>query len=150
MTHSAHALHILCVDDDPANRGVFSLILRGLMIGDRPIVVSTARDGAEALEKWQWSTESSESTFDLIFMDCCMPNMDGYEATRHIREQEGVNRRVAIVGLTALMRSSDRDTCLQAGMDDYLIKPVSIEDLSKTVLKWLPQILQQRQVEKQA
>lgn len=147
MAQPAHPLNILLVDDDAANRGMFLLMLRELGIGDRPIVAS-AKDGVEAIQMVQLGADSSESSlpFDLIFMDCCMPKMDGYEATRHIRAKEGCNRRVTIVGLTALVLASDRDQCFETGMDDYLSKPISMEDLTAVVLKWLPQILQRRQI----
>lgn len=148
MAQPADALNILLVDDDAANRGLFLLMLRELKIGDRAIVAATAQDGVDALQKWQRGVDHRHpaASFDLIFMDCCMPEMDGYEATQRIREQEGINKRVTIVGLTALIMSKDRNRCLEVGMDDHLCKPVTMEDLSATVSKWLHQILQQRQI----
>jgi CheY-like chemotaxis protein len=75
--------------------------------------------------------------FDLILMDCQMPEMDGFEATRLIREREG-SRRVPILAMTANAMAGDRERCLEAGMDDYLAKPIAILDLKDALLRWLP------------
>ena len=78
---------------------------------------------------------------DLILMDCQMPEMDGYEAARAIRKEEGHHpdqRHVPIVALTAHAAKSDRARCLEAGMDDYLTKPLDPELLAATLAKWLP------------
>lgn len=148
MAQPDYPLNILLVDDDAANRGMFVLMLREIGIGDRP-VVETAKHGGEAVEKVQLGAGSSELPlpFDLIFMDCCMPEMDGYAATGHIRTEEGSNRRVTIIGLTALSLAGDRDQCFATGMDDCLSKPISMEDLKAVILKWLPHILKRRQID---
>jgi CheY-like chemotaxis protein len=70
-------------------------------------------------------------------MDCQMPEMDGFEATRLIREREG-SRRVPILAMTANAMAGDRERCLEAGMDDYLAKPIAILDLKDALLRWLP------------
>jgi len=77
--------------------------------------------------------------YDLVLMDCHMPELDGFEATRQIRStQSGVlNHNIPVIAMTALAMRGDRDQALEAGMDDYLIKPVEIQDLSKMLEKWL-------------
>ncbi len=86
-------------------------------------------------------------TFDLVIMDCHMPEMDGLEATRRIREKEsadsdldekGLRRRTPIVALTAHAMKGDREQCLAAGMDDYLSKPFNQEQLVEVLKRWLP------------
>jgi two-component system sensor histidine kinase/response regulator len=91
-----------------------------------------AVNGLEALEA------AKARTFDLILMDCQMPEMDGFEATRRIREQEGGTRHVPILAMTANAMSGDRERCLEAGMDDYLAKPIAILDLKEALMHWLP------------
>jgi CheY-like chemotaxis protein len=76
--------------------------------------------------------------YGLILMDCRMPDMDGFEATRLIREQESTRgRRTPIVALTANAMSGDREKCLDVGMDDYLPKPFQAADLRSVLSKWL-------------
>ncbi len=79
-----------------------------------------AVNGVEALEA------SQRSSYDLIFMDCQMPKMDGYEATKIIRAADGVSRRPWIVAMTANAMQGDQEKCLAAGMDEYVAKPVDL------------------------
>src|SRR6185295_10596779 len=85
--------------------------------------VDVAVNGAEAVEM------SAASDYAAIFMDCQMPVLDGYEATARIREREGGGARVPIVAMTANTMEGDRERCIEAGMDDYLPKPLRVEDL---------------------
>jgi len=91
-----------------------------------------ALNGVEALAAVQ------AKTYDLILMDCQMPEMDGFQATRAIRAQEPVGQRVPIIAMTANAMQGDRERCLEAGMDDYLAKPVAILDLKTALQRWLP------------
>jgi len=118
-------LHILLAEDNPVNQKVESAILEKL-----GCTVVVANNGLEALELWR------QGNMDLILMDCMMPDMDGYESTRRIREEEiklGRNR-IPIVALTANALKGDKELCLAMGMDDYLSKPFRMEVL-QAVLK---------------
>ena len=126
---SFHGAHILLVEDNPVNKMVATKILT---LYD--CQVTHAWNGKEAVEL------ISKQKFDLILMDCQMPEMDGYEATGAIRELEARNKDIAtpIIALTANALKGDRTKCLQAGMDDFISKPVRKEALASAVLKWLP------------
>lgn len=95
--------------------------------------VFTAEHGKEALEMMQ------HDRYDLVFMDCQMPEMDGFEATRIIREREGKRMHTTIIALTADALVGDREKCLNAGMDDYLNKPLRAEKITEMLHKWLGQ-----------
>ncbi len=98
-------------------------------------LVFTAVNGFEAL-----SIVAGES-FDLVLMDCQMPELDGYDASRAIRETEriaGSTFRLPIIALTANAMTGDREQCLLAGMDDYLGKPFSRAELLAVIARWLP------------
>jgi HPt (histidine-containing phosphotransfer) domain-containing protein len=76
--------------------------------------------------------------YDVVFMDCEMPEMDGYEATAKIRRRHDDNRHVPVIAMTAKAIQGDRDRCLEAGMDDYISKPVRLEDLEAALARWIP------------
>jgi signal transduction histidine kinase/ActR/RegA family two-component response regulator len=119
-------LRVLVVEDDRVNQMVVEEMLR--LYGCEATVVG---DGAAAC------AAAAQQRFDLVFMDCHMPVMDGIEATLRIRADEGGRgRRTPIVALTADALSRDRERCLAAGMDDFLTKPVSSQQLVATVERW--------------
>ena len=115
---SRRTLRILIAEDNPINQLVLQTMLTNLGHD-----VATSDDGAVAAELAQ------SGSFDLVFMDCQMPVMDGYAATAAIRALPGKAGRVPIVALTASAMTSDRERCLDAGMDEYLAKPVIEADL---------------------
>jgi signal transduction histidine kinase/CheY-like chemotaxis protein len=118
----------LLVEDNPVNMGVIRKALSKLGLS-----CETAGDGREAVKRF------AEQSYDIVFMDCQMPVMDGYESTRHIRRFESRDDRTAtpIIAMTANAMVGDREKCLAAGMDDYLAKPVSIEQLRKCIESWM-------------
>jgi CheY-like chemotaxis protein len=119
---------LLLVEDEPTNRRFVSAILA--KVGYR---VELAGNGCEALEMLQ------SENYDLVLMDCMMPVMNGYDATRAIRDPASMvrNHRVPIIALTANAMQEDRERCLQAGMDDFLTKPLDIEELLITLQRWI-------------
>jgi len=98
--------------------------------------VDPVANGREAVEAF------SRGTYDMIFMDCQMPEMDGFEATARIRDLEnhrpdaGSARHVPIVALTAYDTEGDREQCRTVGMDDYVSKPFNVATLQATIAKW--------------
>ncbi len=116
---------ILLAEDNPVNQEVTVSMLR--LLG---CTVDVARDGRKAVEA------VGRGGYDLVLMDCQMPEMDGYEATRVIRATE--TSRIPIVALTANAMEGDRNRCLAAGMDDHLAKPFLISQLGEILATWLP------------
>ena len=116
---------VLLVDDNVVNQKVATKMLEKM--GCR---VDVAGNGREALTSW------GRAPYDMIFMDCQMPEMDGYEATGEIRRQEPAGTRVPVIALTANAMQGDREVCLKAGMDDYLSKPIKPDALRGMLSKW--------------
>jgi signal transduction histidine kinase/DNA-binding response OmpR family regulator len=122
----ASGLEVLVVEDNVVNQRVATLLLRNLGCN-----VRVANDGRSAVDLLV------EETFDLVFMDCQMPVLSGYDATREIRGMEdGEKQSVPIVAMTANAMRGDRERCLAAGMDDYLAKPVRADELAQMLEKW--------------
>ncbi|MBK1654425.1 hybrid sensor histidine kinase/response regulator [Allochromatium vinosum] len=116
---------VLLVDDNPGNLDMFATYLR-----IRGCDVRTAGSGAEAIAL------SRMPRPDVILMDVQMPGMDGLETTRRLRSDPAL-RAVPIIALTALAMPGDREQCLEAGMDDYLTKPLGLKELHATVAQWV-------------
>lgn len=122
-----HVTRVLLAEDNAINQKVTTKMLQKL-----GCCVEVAADGKEAINMLE------RSDYDLIFMDCQMPEMDGYEATEEIRQRENDKKHTPIIALTATAMKEDRERCLQVGMDDYLTKPVNLKALQKTLLRWSP------------
>ncbi len=116
---------VLVAEDNPVNQRVVSGLLKKL-----GCEVELASDGSRAVEAWR------QGAFDLVFMDCQMPELDGFEATRRIRATQ--QKHVPIVALTAGVMEGDRERCLAAGMDAFLSKPVRLEELERALAQHLP------------
>ena len=117
---------MLLAEDNAINQKLGIKILEKL--GCR---VDVASDGREAVAM------AGNFPYEVIFMDCSMPEMDGYTAAREIR-MRGNGARIPIVALTAHASSASREECLKSGMDDYLAKPVKQIDLLRSLLRWCP------------
>ncbi|HEB81846.1 MAG TPA: response regulator [Gammaproteobacteria bacterium] len=120
---------ILLVEDNPINQMVASKMLE--KFGLKP---ELANNGIEALEKLK------QQAFDLVLMDCQMPEMDGFEATREIRQRAVMaigDKPLPVVAMTANVMSGDRERCLEVGMDDYIGKPVKRDKLEAVLRKWI-------------
>jgi CheY-like chemotaxis protein len=124
---SAKRVRILVADDQAVNR---KLTMRQLeKLGCTVDVVANGREALDAV---------SRTRYDLIFMDCHMPGMDGFEVTKEIRRLEGSGPRTPVIALTASVRGRDREHCLAAGMDDFVQKPMSEPELIRVLSQWIP------------
>ncbi len=126
---------VLVVEDHPVNQKLMVLTLQKLGCN-----VSAANNGVEALDVLY----KDKKQFDLIYMDCHMPLLDGYATSKAIREHEkqhnsistSLSGRVPIVALTAAALPGDREKCLESGMDDYITKPVTRNVIAASLKKW--------------
>jgi signal transduction histidine kinase/DNA-binding response OmpR family regulator len=116
----------LVVDDNAVNQRVAVRMLE--RIGLRADVAANGLEGVLMV---------AALPYDVVFMDCQMPEMDGFAATREIRAAEKAGQRVPIIAMTAEALTGAREQCLEAGMDDYISKPVKLEDLSTAIRKWI-------------
>ena len=121
------AARLLLVEDNAVNQMVASRMLQRL-----GFTVEFATDGKKAVDM------VAANHYDLVFMDCQMPVMDGYQATEQIRRTEPPDRHIIIVAMTANALQSDRDRCLQSGMDDYISKPINKPDVVAILKRYLP------------
>ncbi|GAC1594861.1 MAG: hypothetical protein NVS3B20_19110 [Polyangiales bacterium] len=118
---------VLVVEDDDVNR-----LLAQRMLEKLGYQVTTVANGVRALE------ELERCAFDVVLMDCQMPEMDGFQTTRALRLREGSTRRTPVIAMTANAASGDRERCLEAGMDDYIAKPAGFRTLSAVIGRFLP------------
>jgi PAS domain S-box-containing protein len=126
--HPAKAMKLLIAEDNPIGQKLLLAQLRRL--GVEAEIADTGDAVVQAVKK---------NDYSLVLMDCHMPGVDGFEATRRIRAWEaGAGRRTIIVAVTANAMAGDRETCIAAGMDDYLSKPVKLEALRALLTRWLP------------
>jgi two-component system, sensor histidine kinase len=118
---------ILLVEDNKVNQQVTIA-----MLSHSPYVIDVASNGREAIDVF------SHHTYDLVLMDCQMPELDGYETSMHLREIETSTKapRIPIIALTANAMRGDKEKCIEAGMDDYLPKPFNRESLLAVVTRW--------------
>jgi PAS domain S-box-containing protein len=120
-------VRILLAEDNPVNQRVAIAVLK--KIGYQADAVRQGREALAAL---------GARHYDLVLMDCQMPEMDGYEATREIRKLDGPTRDIPIIALTASAMESDRNECLAAGMNSHIAKPVSAGAIADVLERWLP------------
>jgi CheY-like chemotaxis protein len=118
-------VRVLVAEDNPVNQKLTTLLLEKL--GFRADVAGNGREAVNMFDMLP---------YDLILMDCQMPDMNGYEAAREIRRREISDERVAIIALTAETLAGCRERCLEAGMDDYIPKPLKKDQLVETIKKW--------------
>jgi signal transduction histidine kinase/CheY-like chemotaxis protein len=119
---------VLVVEDNEDNQSITHNLLERL-----GLQVDLVSDGQQALDRLD------RTRYDLVFMDCHMPNLNGYDATREIRRREvGGDRHTTVVALTASVLPEERARCVEVGMDDYLAKPFTRRDLEEVLTRWLP------------
>ena len=123
-------VRVLVAEDSVVNQTVAVRMLERL--GLRPDVAGNGREAVDLC---------AMLPYDLIFMDCQMPEMDGYTATAEIRKRQGSDRRAAIIAMTAEAMEGCREHCIAAGMDDYIAKPVRLDDMIEALKKWAPQTI---------
>ena len=119
------ARRVLVAEDNIVNQKVAQRMLEKL-----GCVVDVAANGQEAVDMW------SKLPYCVVFMDCQMPEMDGFEATRAIRKLEGTGRHTPVIAMTANAMEGDRERCLDAGMDDYLPKPIKMDACDEMLDRW--------------
>ena len=126
MTNIKPDKNIIIVEDDEINAELLVLMLND--IGFSPDVAENGKVFLDMISK---------NNYDLILMDCHMPVMNGYDATKQYRNSEDANTHIPIIAVTASAMPGDREKCLGSGMDDHIEKPVKLSLLKKTINHWL-------------
>jgi CheY-like chemotaxis protein len=127
LTMGTIPLRILIAEDSLINQKILLRMLK--KVGCAADVVSNGTQAVEAVESFK---------YDIVFMDVQMPEMDGLEATRRIVNSRLASERPKIIALTANSMSGDKEKCIEAGMDDYITKPVRLEEVISTLKRWTP------------
>lgn len=126
VNESSNVIRVLVAEDNAVNQ-----LLTTRMLERMGCRVDIASNGLEAVAMTQ------ALQYDIVLMDCSMPDMDGYQAAAEIRRTQQANRRLPIVALTAHAMPEDRAKCMAAGMDDYLSKPVDRELVRQALHRWV-------------
>ena len=123
-------LKILIVEDDKINQKVIELRMQSL--GFKITIVENGKEAIDILK---------ETDFDIVFMDIQMPILDGFETTKLIRSPKSQvkNHNITIIAMTAFAMKGDKENCFSIGMNDYIPKPIKVEELKKILKKWLPE-----------
>jgi len=131
--HAPNGAQVLLVEDNAINQMVAVNVIESI-----GLAVTVASNGKEALDVLRKSNEGGWA-FTLVIMDCQMPEMDGYEATKQIRQGKAGNENIniPIIAMTANAMQGDKEKCLQAGMSDFLTKPVDREKLVDKLAHWV-------------
>ncbi|PIR39882.1 MAG: histidine kinase [Alphaproteobacteria bacterium CG11_big_fil_rev_8_21_14_0_20_39_49] len=119
-------IKVLVADDYPIN-----LELTQEMLEMMECMVDSAEDGIQAVKL------CNDNEYDVIFMDVQMPNMDGYKATKEIRKSGNGNSKTVIIAITANAMAGDKEKCLDAGMDDYISKPIKGKNIEDMLIKYI-------------
>lgn len=135
-TSTGNKIKVLLVEDNSVNQMVASRMLQ--RIGYNADIASNGKEAVDAVES---------ISYDLVFMDISMPEMDGLTACSIIRANENLKKQPIIVAMTANAMSGDRENYLKVGMDDYISKPVNLEELRKIISKWTEKIILEKQTE---
>ncbi len=127
LVKNTSSANILLVEDNPINQRIATHMLKKL--GHTYEIVNNGKEALEAIKI---------KSFDIILMDCQMPDMDGYTTTKYIRQYQRSNRtkRTPIIAVTAHSMKGDREKCISMGMDDYIAKPIDIKRLSAVIDHW--------------
>jgi signal transduction histidine kinase/CheY-like chemotaxis protein len=126
-----HYLPVLLVEDNEIN-----IIIAQALLENFPLKIDVAKNGVQAIEMLHQNKESCHEDYKAIFMDCQMPEMDGYQATVYLREQDEF-KNLPIIAMTANAIKGDKEKCLDIGMSDYISKPIELSFVAEKLLKWL-------------
>ena len=129
--HKNNYLAVLLVEDNEIN-----IIVAQALLENFPLKIDVAKNGVQAIEMIHQNKKSNNEHYKVIFMDCQMPEMDGYQATLYLREQDEY-KNLPIIAMTANAMRGDKEKCLDAGMSDYISKPIELNIIAEKLLKWI-------------